>query len=352
MNRTSSLPFYEGVWIWLQNLCFRWFKIRPNRPILSLLIALTSVFPGLLVGYLLGVHEEFLFISSRLVYWAVILFAFLIMGPINRIWLDNRPFLEKLLIGQDERAVSNILDVVTDPKGQTKYLIATVLLIAIYYPALDPGIESKFVYWYVFVMLLFAGAAASFGLYFSIALVKVSVRLYKQPNLRINIYSPASTSGLVAMNYIATVWSFGYLIELLIILYGCISTPWQTNVWLFRFVLGILVVVLTLWSVTNFLSIQFFIHRILQREKINMLTVLEDIIGQKSPVEMSEVERNFPLVKLMEKVAKSPTLSFEFNQIMKGLFLTIIPAVAVALLKSEDMRGVITDVLKNIGFIF
>lgn len=109
-EQVERLPIYESILLTIQ----RWLHV--GGFFASVLLGCVPLALGCGLSIILGVSEEFIFVSIRLIYWLVIIFAFAIMHIAYRVWLDYRPYICALF--KEESKHAEVLDVFSHPVYQ------------------------------------------------------------------------------------------------------------------------------------------------------------------------------------------------------------------------------------------
>ena len=339
-EQVERLPIYESVLLTIQ----RWLHV--GGFFASVLLGCVTLGLGFGLSIILGVSEEFIFVSMRLIYWLVIIFAFTIMHTAYRVWLDYRPYICALF--KEESKHAEVLDVFSHPVYQCLCALCVMGIVAFYYFTFEPQISSSFVYWYVFSALMLAGIAASFGVYFSIALLILVRYIFKQKVLILFSFSPARTPGILAISYISVFWNIAYIIGLLVILAGILMGPWGTSIRTVRLFLATGTAAITIWSAVHFCYIQFLLHRILQKEKLRSLVYMESRLKDesKSDIKAEEMES---WLKLIEQVEKSPTSVFTSWGVLRSLILSSLPWGLLVINRWDYAKNLVDFALRQLG---
>lgn len=338
--QSQGEPLYE--------LILRWTAKRLHMPrfLSGAFLGLSPLAVGLVLAYLNGTVIEFLVVSLRLVYWAVILSAFWIMHTIYEVWKDNSHHIRRLVPDGTSAAASFT---VFENIG-CQLLCATVVaaIVAYYYFTLRPSISSQFVFWYVFAALMGAAIAASFGVYFSLALLHMVRHLSLQEELNVFQLSPATTPGILALNYVCNLWGIAYSLELLIILYGIVAGPWGTTVKTYRLTLAGGAGVISLWTLAHFFYCHYRIHRMIQREKLRSLEILQ---SEAAACSMGGRVANVSedSLRALDYLASSPSIAFGPWWLLRSSFLAALPWLVVTLSRLAFTRELGKFLLTQFG---
>ncbi len=336
----ERLPIYESILLTIRQwLHIGWFSA-------SVLLGCGTLSLGFGLSKILGVSEEFLFVSTRLIYWLVIAFAFIIMHTVYSVWVDYRPHIHALFKGGSKHV--EVLDMFSHPFYQCLCALCVMGIVAFYYFTLEPQISSSFVYWYVFVTLLLAGASASFGVYFSIALLILVRYIFKQKELILFSFSPARTPGILAISYLSVFWNIAYIVGLLVILAGILTGPWGTSIRTVRLFLAMGTAAITIWSAVHFCYIQFLLHRILQKEKLRLLVCMESRFKDETKLDI-KVDEMESWLKLIEQIEKSPTAVFTSWGVLRSLILSSLPWGLLVINRWDYAKNLVDFALRQLG---
>lgn len=338
-HRHTDLPIYEAI----LSTSSRWFRINPAAT--GVLLGLIPLFVGWLLASILGTEEEFISVSLRLIYWVVIVFAFVLMHGMWSIWLQHQEYVARLIANDSER---NILNIFSDARGQCLTAIGVMFIVGFFYVVLEPSIESTFVHWYVGLSLQLAAIAASFGVYFSIALILLVQRLSRMSNLNVLRIAPGETPGLISLSYLSAYWNIAYLVELLIILTGIILGPWGTSAKTFRLTLAGASGLISLWTVVNFFYIQYLIHRIVEIQELKSLQLLSHEI-ETHIAQGQLIDRISAISDLLSAVRRHPRTIDAIWTLVRGGIMALVPWLFVAASRWQRTPEILEFITKQLG---
>jgi hypothetical protein len=332
----AQVPVYE--WI-LQHMGKR---LRASPILASLALGLGPFAVGVVLAWPLGDASQFCALSARLIYWAVIACAFLIMHSVYAVWMEYRPYVADLFqqSGESER----VLGLFANRKWEMLAAVGCVLFVEFYYFTLKPQTTSLFTYWYVCFCIALAATAASFGVYFSVVLLILARSVSTCPTLKMCRLAPATTPGIMAIDYLSSYCGVAYVVELLVILTGIVLGPWGTDLKLSRLVLAGGTVAITVWTAVNFTWTQYCLGRVIHRERLRSIKCLESLLEAQDAPSSSEAKS---VLDLVDRLHTSPGSLLTWSGVVRSALLAIVPW-TVVLLQQPIVKERVLDILQRV----